>query len=112
MSNDRRFHFRPSVARLEDRTAPALLLAENFDAVAPGFLPAGWGSSSSHGPNWSVANSGFAVPAPSAPNAAYFAGPSVAGSNLLLTPSFVVNGLAPTVAFRLKFDLEFPYDGG
>jgi len=92
-------------------------LAENFDAVTPPALPAGWATSASGAQsNWvsSVAS------ADTAPNAAFSPDPGGIGVNELDAPSLTAGSSAPAqLTFRQKYSLTanaansaIGYDGG
>jgi len=100
--------------RLEERITPTIVFAENFDGVAAGTLPAGWTATRPTGSQalWTTANSGFAVPIASAPNAAFGAGAANVSENRLDSPAIVISGANTQIIFQLKFDLESGFDGG
>ena len=79
---------------------------EDFDAS--GSLPAGWTSTTTRsGSGWSIAST-----AHSAPNAAFAANPSRAGSSTLTTSSIAIGASPGTVSFRQFYDTDGGYDGG
>jgi hypothetical protein len=85
-------------------------LSQNFDAVSPPTLPAGWtadvGVNVAGAPLWQTSNSGTPTPAAdSAPNAAFTQDPGNTCDNRIYTPSFMYSGSAQ-MSCRMNYDLE------
>jgi hypothetical protein len=83
---------------------------ENFDAVTPPVLPAGWVATNVQGPPplWETSNSGLpSPPADTLPNAAFIDDPPVVSDKLLDLPGLTVfEALSPQLTFRQNFNLE------
>ncbi|MCX8020859.1 MAG: HYR domain-containing protein [Chitinophagaceae bacterium] len=89
--------------------------SQNFDAVTPPTLPAGWTASATGAAAtlWVTSNSGTpAPPAFSNPNAAYVPNPANISDNILQTPAFTP-GPGSSVLFRNNYTFENGnWDGG
>ena len=90
--------------------AATLSLSENFDAITPPALPAGWvadqGTNAGGFPLWQTSNSGDPTPiADSQPNSAFTPDPNNVLDNRLYSPTFTYTA-SSRLSFRQNFDLE------
>lgn len=86
------------------------LLAETFDGVESGQLPAGWTATASPGATPWTAFVGS--PTQSPPRRAFAAAPPSYSENILQSPSFPVPAGTTLLAFANFYNFEFPVDGG
>jgi Putative Ig domain len=86
------------------------IFSENFDAVAPPALPAGWEAFNAQGPAplWVTSSE---IP-DTAPNAAFVDDPGTISDKLLDTPPVAITSGTAQVTFRNYYDLESTFDGG
>jgi len=93
-------------------------LAENFDAVTPPSIPAGWTVTSSYAPMTFASTASGPDTAPNTmfaadlPNCTGSGCPSTdGGSTELVSPVIPIGGAAATVSFRHKYNSEPGFDG-
>lgn len=90
-------------------SAVAQQCPENFDAVSPPLLPAGWTSAlADGGSGWTTTNAS----ADTAPNAAFAANVAAFGLSELTGPTFTPTAGTMIMAFRNNYATEASYDGG
>ena len=88
---------------------PAPVFSQNFDAVTPPDLPAGWTSwITGTGNAWATTAAQYDT----MPCAAFAADPGAISDNLLCSPIIPVNSTNAQLTFRHSYDLESGYDGG
>ncbi|MEP6786868.1 MAG: M36 family metallopeptidase, partial [Acidobacteriota bacterium] len=93
-------------------------LAENFDAVTPPAIAAGWTVTSSYAPMTFVSNAAGPDTAPNSmfaadlPNCTTGCSPTNGGSTELTSPVIAISGAAATVSFRHSYNSEPGFDGG
>ena len=83
-----------------------VVLAQNFDNVAPPILPPDWLATNALGPPplWVTSNSGLPMPpAATAPNAAFVDDPGVVSDKRLDSLHFSVSGTGVQLIFRAQF---------
>lgn len=83
-------------------------LVENFDAVTPPWLPAGWTANASGVTPWCTTTASSDGP----PNSVFAADPVTTSDNQLLSPAFAIFSDAARLTFRHRYDLEPVYDEG
>ncbi|MBA4150027.1 MAG: M36 family metallopeptidase [Verrucomicrobia bacterium] len=84
-------------------------LNENFDAVSPPTVPAGWLTfRSGAGTNWSTTSAAR----DSLPNSIFAPNPSVPSDNQLTSPSITIASTNAQLTFRHSFNTELHFDGG
>jgi uncharacterized repeat protein (TIGR01451 family) len=89
--------------------AVRVALAENFDGVSAGTLPAGWSNSFTGSTTpWTTQSAVSDTP----PNAAFAPDVSVTSDNLLTSPAFSITQPDATLVFRHRYITEAGYDGG
>lgn len=97
---------------------PNATLTENFDAVTPPAVPAGWSITSSYAPMTFVSTAPGADSSPVAmfaadlPNCTTGCNQTDGGSTELTSPPLFINAAAATVTFRHKYVTEAGWDGG
>ncbi len=95
---------------------PSTVFTENFDAVTPPALPAGWTASNVIDPDgilWITSNDGDPFPsADSLPNAAFVNDPDAISDKRLDSPSIPIQSDSAQLTFRQNLDLESGFDGG
>ncbi len=91
--------------------------AENFDAVTPPALPAGWTATTAidcaNSNPWATSNAGTpAPPADTLPNAAFVNDPNCISDERLDSIPFPIVSASATLTFRQNRNLENGFDGG
>ncbi|MGQ9898139.1 MAG: S8 family serine peptidase [Acidobacteriota bacterium] len=89
---------------------PNNVLTQNFDAVTPPALPAGWTATNASGPAplWVTSN----VTPDTAPNCAFVDNPAVVSDKRLDTPPITLTTGQAQLTFRNSYNLENNFDGG
>ena len=91
------------------RCSQLVVLAQNFDNVAPPILPPDWLATNALGPPplWVTSNSGLPMPpAATPPNAAFVDDPGVVSDKRLDSLHFPVSGTGVQLTFEHNFNLE------
>src|SRR6266850_1025398 len=91
------------------RCSQLVVLAQNFDNVAPPILPLDWLATNALGPPplWVTSNSGVPMPpAATLPNAAFVDDPGVVSDKRLDSLHFPVSGTGVQLTFEHNFNLE------
>lgn len=91
------------------RCSQLVVLAQNFDNVAPPLLPPDWLATNGLGPPplWITSNSGLPIPpADTPPNAAFVDDPGVVSDKRLDSLHFPVSGTSVQLSFAHNFNLE------
>jgi hypothetical protein len=103
--------FRLRAEVLEDRSVPAVIFTQNFDAVTAPALPASWTATNPTGPAplWTTTSAG----ANTGPNAAVINNPSTWSVKQLTSPSIALPSADVKLSFQHTFAMEdVLYDGG